>query len=150
MSGRFSRPKDKADLLDELVGDESPFSEYRDALFFASVVGWREERRVPLAGRGEAIRWDVMTNRFATEDVVDMIAAAEEPDDKDLLSADRSNDRIAILEEYANGGLEVIQERLAARGAVPLRTVMIEIVQDYLDDGESEEHQDLKSRILNL
>ena len=48
---RLNRPKDKDDLLAQLV-DQGPFQELRDVLVFAAAVGWHENRRVPLAARG--------------------------------------------------------------------------------------------------
>ena len=94
MNTRFSPPRDKADLLKILIDDGSPFNELRDILFFAAVIGWREGRRVPLAGKGEAIRWDTMNNRLGTEEVMDMIAVAANADDRELLAAERHDERV--------------------------------------------------------
>ena len=64
---------------------------------------------------------DVMNNRYGTEIVMDMMAVIVDPDNRDLLSGDFHDDRVSILEEYANGGLEVLRERLRSAGAVPTR-----------------------------
>ena len=151
MSGRFSPPKDKADFIKALTGDDSPFNEMRDVVFFAAAVGYREQRRVPLTGKGEAIRWDVMKNRYATEELMDMLAVMQDPEDRDLLSLARHDDRITILEEYANGGLEFLRERIHEAGAVSLQTVFVQLIQEYLvtADGMHDE-SDLTSKILNL
>lgn len=150
MNARFSPPRDKADLLRSLVDKDSPFNELRDVLFFAAAIGWKEERRVPLGARGEAIRWDVMVNRTGTEIVTDMIAVASYPEDRELLSGSRKDERVALLEEFANGGLEVIRDRLSAAGAVPIRSVILTMVQDYLDDDADAEQEDLATRVLKL
>ena len=151
MSGRFSPPKDKAEFIKALTGDESPFNEMRDVVFFAAAVGYREQRRVPLQGKGEAIRWDVMKNRYATEELMDMLAVMQDPEDRELLSHARHDDRITILEEYANGGLEFLRERIHEAGAVSLQTVFVQLIQEYLltADG-TEDESDLTSKILNL
>ena len=150
MNARFSPPKDKADLLKALVDKNSPFNELRDVLFFAAMIGWKEQRRVPLSARGKAIRWDVMVNRTGTEIVTDMIAVATCPDDRELLSEARKDERVALLEEYANGGLEVLRDRLSAAGAVPSRAVILSVVQDYLEDDSEAEQEDLAKKVLNL
>lgn len=151
MSARFSPAKDKADLLKALTGDDSPFNEMRDVLVFAAALGCREERRVPLEGKGEPIRWEVMTNRYATQQLTDMLSALHDPEDRDLLSSDRQDDRIAILEEYANGGLEFLRERIHAAGAVPLRTMFVQLIQEYLESsGGSDDEGDLADKILRL
>ncbi len=150
MSSRFSPPKDKGDFLKELVGKDSPFNELRDVLFFAAVVGWREGRRVPLSGRGEAIRWDVMNNRLGTEIVMDMMAVATNPDDKELLSEDRKDERIAIFEEFANGGLEVIKEWIGTGGIMPLQAVLVFQIQEYLRSERGQPTRSLADKVLNL
>ncbi len=150
MSARFSPPKDKADLLKTLVDKNSPFNELRDVLFFAATIGWKEQRRVPLSARGEAIRWEAMVNRTGTEIVTDMIAVATYPDDKELLSEARKDERVALLEEYANGGLEVIRDRLSEAGALPSRSVILSMVQHYLEDDSNVEQEDLATKVLNL
>ena len=150
MITRFSPPKDKADFLKELVSKDSPFNELRDVLFFAAVVGWRENRRVPLSGRGEAIRWDVMSNRLGTEIVMDMIAVATNPDDRELLSEAREDERVAILEEYANGGLEVLKERIGTAGVLPLQNVVVLLLQEYLRSDQASNNTGLADKVLNL
>ena len=150
MTDRFSPPKDKADFLKELVGKDSPFNEFRDVLFFAAVVGFHEDRRVALSARGEAIRWDVMSNRLGTEIVMDMIAVATDLDDKELLSGARKDERVAILEEYANGGLEVLKERIGTAGVLPLDTVIIHLLQEYMHSDQSPDSTGLADKVLNL
>lgn len=151
MSGRFSPPKDKVEFIKTLTGDDSPFKEMRDVVFFAAAVGYREQRRVPLKGKGEAIRWDVMKNRYATEEFTDMLAVMQDPEDRELLSHARHDDRIAILEEYANGGLEYLHERVHKAGAVSLQTVFVQLIQEYLATNEgAEDEEDLAGKVLNL
>ena len=79
-----------------------------------------------------------------------MIAVAANADDRELLAAERHDERVETLEEFANGGLEVIRERINAAGAVPLRQVFIRMVQDYLTNGETTGDIELTKRILQL
>jgi len=151
MSPRFSPPKDKQELLGLLTGDDSPFSELRDVLFFAAAIGYREQRRKQLDGRGDAIRWETMLNRYGTEELMDMIAVMDQPEDRELLSTSRQSDRVSILEEYANGGLEVIQERIHLSGAVPLQSVFVQLIQSYLSEGDVKRTESgLADKVLNL
>ncbi len=123
---RLNRPKDKHDLLEQLV-DQGPFQELRDVLVFAAAVGWHENRRVPLAVRDEPIRWEVATNRRGTEPLVNMIATSASGD-PEILADDQFDERMAIFEEYANGGLEVLRGLLAAEPR-PAVDVVLELVQ---------------------
>jgi dnd system-associated protein 4 len=148
---RFSPPKDKIELIKSLTDKDSPFNEYRDILFLAAVIGWRSGRRLELSARGEAIRWDVMVNRYGTEAITDMIAVASYPDDPSILAEHRQEDRIAILEEYANGGLDVLQDRLRGAGAVPTDVVLVSWIQEALNGSRDEESSiSLVDQVLNL
>jgi dnd system-associated protein 4 len=133
---RLNRPKDKDDLLQRLV-DQGPFRELRDVLVFAAALGWHEQRRIPLASRGEPIRWEVATNRRGTEALVNMIAASASGD-PEILSDDRFDDRLAIFEEYANGGLELLGALLAAEPR-PTVDIVLELVQKVLRADQAEE-----------
>jgi dnd system-associated protein 4 len=108
---RVRRPREYDDLLAKLV-EEGPFEAMRDALVFAAAVGWWRQRRLPIQQAGEPIRWDVMTGRRGTEALVNLLAVAVHPADLTILSGERFGDRIAIFEEYAHGGLEIINELL--------------------------------------
>lgn len=147
---RFSPPKDKVDLIRSLIEKDSPFSEYRDILFLAAVIGWKHKKRVELSARGEAIRWDVMVNRYGTEAIMDMIAVSARPDDPSILAEGRQDERIAILEEYANGGLEVLKARLEAAGAIPLDTIFVSWIQEALDSTGDNHSVSLADQMLNL
>lgn len=110
---RVRRPADKDDLIESLRAKSGgAFSEIRDVLLFASAVGFAEKRFAPFdKGAGEAIRWETFVNRWFAEDFVRLVAVAH-ADDKEIASADRVNEQIAIFEGYANGGLAVLQEHL--------------------------------------
>lgn len=150
MAPRFSPPKDKSDLIKSLTETGSPFNEYRDVLFFAAVLGWQCQRRVPLQARGEPIRWEVFRNRTGTELITDMIAVAGAPDDPSILTPSRLDERVLVLEEYANGGLELLQERIAKAGAVSLETLFVHMIQSALAETDDDKSTDLATEILNL
>lgn len=149
MERRFYPPKDKKQLLDRLIDDSSPFNELRDVLFFAAVLGWRLGLREPLEARGEGIRWEVMRNRLGTEAVSAMLAAAA-VDDPEVLSADRGEERIGIVEELANGGLAELNRRLAA-DARPTTDIILDLIQDHLaSDEETPDGVDLTKAMLTF
>ncbi|WP_083212335.1 DNA phosphorothioation-associated protein 4 [Mycobacterium parascrofulaceum] len=147
---RFSPPKEKIDIIKYLTSKGSPFAEYRDILFFAAMIGWHKSRRIPLQLKGEAIRWDVMTNRHGTEYITDMIAVADAPDDPSILATARQDERVQLLEEYAHGGLQVLEEMMSAAGAISLETLFINAIQEALAGNGNEGPLDLADEILNL
>ncbi|BDY29778.1 hypothetical protein hbim_03718 [Mycolicibacterium mageritense] len=79
-----------------------------------------------------------------------MIAVACAPDDPSILAPDRLDERVSVLEEYANGGLVLLEERIAKAGAVSLETLFIHMIQEALAETGDETPTDLTTEILNL
>lgn len=140
---RVKRPKDKEELIQRLVGGpDGPFSEIRDALTFAAALGFKEGRRKPFTGSGGEIRWETFKNRRGTEQLVGMLAVAEK--DRDVVADNRFADQIEVFEEYANGGLEVLEETLGRSPHRRPRDVVLELVQNELiAAGDAEDPLDL-------
>lgn len=128
---RARRPQDHAVLI-ELMQSEAGFPYYRDVLLFAAAVGWSQDRRVPLSGTGgEGIRIDVLTGPLYSDSLISMIAVNTVSDDPEVLDAPRLEERIRIFEEYANGGLEYIQEQINMRHQTAA-LVVLDVVADAL------------------
>lgn len=135
---RVPRPGDKEEVIQRLlVTKDGPFTEIRDVLTFAAALGYQEGRRIPLTSRGEAIRWDTFKNRRGTEQLVGLIAVGGS-EDREIVADSRFDEQIEAFAEYANGGLEVIRERLNQSHRLA-REVILEMVQDSLTE---ERHDD--------
>ena len=115
---------------------EGKFPTYRDILLIAAAVGFRQERRVPFtASSGDPIRYEVLTAPGFSDTLINMIAANVVTDDPEIMDGARIEERIAIFEEYANGGLEYIQEQVNVRHQ-PAALVVIDLVTEaFADDG---------------
>lgn len=93
-------------------GKDSMFPTLREALTFCAVLGYKERRRVPLdPSTGTE---DIAGAQYQLNDAVDVLFALALADTKgsDVLRPDRERDCVQIYEEYANGGLELIQSWL--------------------------------------
>ncbi|OKH36817.1 dnd system-associated protein 4 [[Phormidium ambiguum] IAM M-71] len=116
--------KDKADLVKALtLGNDTtgPFQTYADAIAFAAALGAKRKKRVVLQEVSKkepgAIAQEIFISRGY--DRLIKLLAISETKDINIISpndAEAEETRIAIFEEYANGGLEILQEEL--RGAV--------------------------------
>ncbi|MFC9084083.1 DNA phosphorothioation-associated protein 4, partial [Streptomyces sp. NPDC057062] len=98
----------------------------------AASLGRRKERRVPFEKSGEMIRYALVENREYGDVLIDLIAAAEVPEDAKILADDRLSERLRIFEEYANGGLHCLQAEINTRGSRDLVAIVSSLVLDAL------------------
>jgi dnd system-associated protein 4 len=145
MPSRVHRPTDKEDVLQAII-ENRPFATMAAALLFAAAVGYAHDRREPFE-KGQELLWEPFANAGAGP-LLDMLAAAAS-EDKDILATDRENERVEIFEEYANGGLEVIRERLAARGGSPL-DALLGLVLEFEDEHETSDDLNLEELAQRL
>lgn len=125
------RPREMSDLLSELTDGGRPFPTMRDALVFAAALGWARGKRVPFENSAEPIRWGTMTNRYGTEDLVNMLATSATKD-PEILAAGRESERLQIFEEYANGGLQVIEHLVREQPARRPASLLAELARTEL------------------
>lgn len=104
------RSRQFEDALQLLGGkDASMFPTLREALTFCAVLGYKERRRKPLDNA--AGTEDIAGAQYQLNDAVDIMLALALAEDKqsDILRPDKEKECVQIYEEYANGGLELIQ-----------------------------------------
>lgn len=130
---RVRRPSDKSGVLEELVGADAPFQALRDVLVFAAALGFSRGVRVSFESSDEPIRWDTMCNRRGTEGLVDMLSAASADGDPQILDDSQFESRIRAFEEYANGGLEILESE-CSRSVTSLSDMVVRLIR-----GESAE-----------
>lgn len=116
--------KDKAELVRALVegkAKRSPFQTYADVLAFAAALGARRNKRVPLGTISHQEPAPISMEIFISRgyDRVIKLIAIMHTQDPNILSpfdAIAEAERVRIFEEFANGGLAILQDEL--RGAV--------------------------------
>ena len=104
------RSKKYEATLQTLGGKESSmFPTLREALTFCAVLGYKERRRLPLDS--SAGTEDIAGAQYQTNDAVDAMFALALAETKasDVLRLDREKECVEIYEEYANGGLDLVQ-----------------------------------------
>lgn len=127
---RVRRPADHEVLIQQLR-EEAGFPTIRDVLLFAAGVGISVERRLPFDRAGEAIRYETVTAEAFSDSFISMLAAAVTEGDPEILDGPRLSERVLIFEEYANGGLEYLQEQANARRQ-PIEVVALSLVTEAL------------------
>jgi dnd system-associated protein 4 len=111
--------------------DRTLFPTIRELLCFAALLGYSENRRLPL-DREQGLE-DVSYQQFERGDAEDLIYLIALADSKDPeIVKDGEESRCAeIFEEYANGGLQIIhQAMLRGGGEYPDRDVL-ELLREH-------------------
>ena len=111
------------------------FPTYRDILLFAAAVGFRAGRRLAFsATSGDSIRYETLVGPAFSDTLVNMISANVVSDDPEIMDTTRIEERVKIFEEYANGGLEYLQEQVNIRHQ-PVDLVVLDLVIEAFADG---------------
>lgn len=147
---RVRRPRDKENLIQILLNDGG-FPTIRDVLLFTAALGYQRGRREPFDATGEPIRWDTLVDPRHASTLTSMIAAASAVDDPEILAAeeDKEKERIRILEEYANGGLAVLQGEINQRKE-PIDQICLSLVTDAMSESTSQRKLPLDSLVDEL
>jgi dnd system-associated protein 4 len=116
---RVQRANDKEEVIKRLtVGEKPYFKEIWRLILFAAMVGHRHGRREKLGAydSGKGIDAAIFGNSQPAWPGVLFLMALVETNSHTILQSgeDQDNEKIAIFEEYANGGLSLLRERLDA------------------------------------
>jgi dnd system-associated protein 4 len=123
-TGRIRVAKDKAELVKDLTssdGGTGPFNTFADVIVFAAALGAKHKKRVALGEISKREPSPIRIEYFASmgNDILIKLLAINETKDIKTLSINEEEyerQRNHIFEEYANGGLEILQNEL--RGSV--------------------------------
>lgn len=150
-ANRIRVAKDKAELVKSLVASKDttgPFQTYVEVMVFAAALGVKNKKRIPLdiiSKDLSPLRQDYFTSSFTL--LINLLAITETENIK-IIDDDNVADeqRIHIFEEYANGGLEILQNEL--RGAVDYsERILLILISERYNDSSIEEEFDL-SKLL--
>ncbi|QKQ77302.1 DNA phosphorothioation-associated protein 4 [Nostoc sp. TCL240-02] len=149
-TGRIRVAKDKAELVKDLTssdGGTGPFNTFADVIVFAAALGAKHKKRVPLGEISKREPSPIPQEQFIVRGyntVINLIAIAEIQDIKVLSLQEGNNNekRNYIFEEYANGGLEILQSEI--RGAVDYsERILLILSSERFQDNSEEEDFDL-------
>lgn len=116
---RIQRASDKEEIIKELMSEKvGVFKEIWKLLLFAAQVGVKNNNRLPLkaADPGKGIDQTTFGNCPAWPGVLYLMTLAETQKSESLSgSADAEDERVSVFQEYANGGLAILQDFFAGR-----------------------------------
>jgi dnd system-associated protein 4 len=101
------RSKTYENTLQALGGKDAVlFPTLREALTFCAVLGYKERRKLALDSAGD----DIAGAQYQLNEAVDVLfaLALAERKNSDILRPEQEKDCVRIYEEYANGGLDLV------------------------------------------
>jgi dnd system-associated protein 4 len=143
---RIKVPKDKADFIESLLykSDQGrgPFESKAQVMAFAAACGIHHGKPLPLTkGTGEPIRYEIF-EREGFDTMINIIAVCFTNDIKVLNRNDEMEDRrAAIFEEFANRGLELLQNKL--KGEIDYTQALLLLLMRFLDSKGKDVLEDL-------
>ncbi|KAF3887183.1 MULTISPECIES: DNA phosphorothioation-associated protein 4 [Nostocales] len=149
-TGKVRVAKDKADLVKALTsadGATGPFQTYADAIAFAAALGAKHKRRVALGEISKREPAPIGQEIFVSRgyDLVIKLLGVTATQDINILSSQEDkfeNERLRIFEEYANGGLEILQAEV--RGTVDyLERILLLLSSERFEQEEDDEEFNL-------
>ena len=154
-TGRIRVAKDKAELVKALTsadGATGPFQTYADVIVFAAALGAKHNKRVPLGEISKREPSPIPQEQFIVrgyDTVINLLAINETQDIKvlSLLEEKSYEKRNYIFEEYANGGLEILQTEF--RGAVDYSERLLLILSSERVQQEKQEMEFDLSKFLS-
>lgn len=106
------------------------FSTMKDVYILATIIGFQRNKRIPFdKSGGEAIKLSLLNSD--DKNIIDSIAL-DETNDITILLEENTDKKLEIIEEYANGGMEVLYESLLK--PIPSFNKLEKFVLDYRKD----------------
>ena len=146
-TGRIRVAKDKAELVKSLTSANAstgPFQTFADVVGFAAALGAKNNKRVPLGEISKREPSPIRLEYFATTGhdwIVKLLGVTETKDIKVLSynEVDAETQRNHIFEEFANGGLEILQKELCGAVDYTERLLLILSSERFKEDNQEEE-----------
>jgi dnd system-associated protein 4 len=105
------RPKQFDEMLKKLCQeDKRIFLTYKDALVFAACLGYHRGRRVAFKNTSEPVAMHIFHGEY--DNAIFNCIGLVETKDPAIMGGNREAERIRIFEEYACGGLEIIETEI--------------------------------------
>ena len=136
MPRRISRDLANEDSYQKLYdGEDAVFKQLKDVFLMAACIGFKNEQRKPLTKRGKDFPWAVFNGK-TDESIINAIALAETNDFRVLIDEQEEgeDDRVTIIEEYANAGIEYLKSQVLDKGGS-----CVENLLTYLNAQKSQE-----------
>jgi dnd system-associated protein 4 len=148
---RVRRPLEHQELIGRLTAKEGgPFLHYWQVLVFAAALGWSRGRQDPFEKSDEPIRYGMFNSSATVSAMIDSMGVLAQSEDAGIMADERLPERIKAFEEYANGGLAIIQGELNSGAHVRPMDVILSLCRRGATHAESRMQNILGTRLVGF
>ena len=124
------RAKDKEDIYKKLTNDsEGPFITLRDVFITAACLGFLSNKKEKIEAVGETFKLQVFEEKNY-QTIINLIALLDTNDINVLSNNEEAwNKKITIIEEYANAGIKILEQKLLLTPGDPLNNYIDLIIR---------------------
>lgn len=133
MADRVRRPKKYDEFMSELKNRGS-FETLKDILVFAACLGISKSKRESFKDAAEPINLQTFGAEF--DRMVINSIAIKETGDPMVMAKSRSDESILIFEEYACGGLGIMQNQISGSDHFSTEEALVDLVMSYQEPGK--------------
>jgi len=111
MANDVRRPKQYEEMLKALCQEDNKvFNTYKDALVFAACLGYQQSKKVEFDKTSEPVGLHIFKGEydFPIMNCIGLVVTK----DPNIMGDNQEDEKIRIFEEYACGGLEIIENRV--------------------------------------
>ncbi|RLL43921.1 DNA phosphorothioation-associated protein 4 [Oceanobacillus piezotolerans] len=141
---RIKRPKEQDSTYRRLTDKDEfgLFNSYKEVFMLAGTIGFLEKKRKPFTSSAEGLLWDNFSLE-TDEPTINMVALTETQDVNILQDDDETFDKkLRIFEEYAAGGIEILEQKLLEQPKYMLNNLFDMIMN--MENDASEKERNLK------
>lgn len=112
---RIRRSLSQASAMKKLV-DGNVFAQYKDIIMISAIIGYNENRYVPIDKFSEPILMQFFKDR--DYDIIDLIVFSHKKDQSVL----KEQEKYEVFESYANGGFPILLKKLGLENIEDIET----------------------------
>lgn len=114
MASDIRRPRQFEEMLKKLCQEDNRiFLTYKDALVFAACLGFSRGKRRAFEKSSEPVGLHIFKGDY--DAAIFNCIGLSETNDPHIMGSDRESERIRMFEEYACGGLEILEDEIYKR-----------------------------------
>lgn len=148
MPRRVKRPETREELFNLLTDTDQTgvFETYKDVMIFAAALAAYKDKSEVFDKSSEPIDYNIFSKSSDNEALIHLLAIYKE-DNIEILAQQESDQRVEILENYANAGLGIINQKI--NSSATILDAIIDLIYEVESDDDANVGRDF-TKIINM